>query len=311
MTGRFQLSAPVREALAEGRPVVALETSVLAHGLPRPRAREAAEAMGTAVAARGAVAAWVGILGGSVHVGLDGRELDVFVEANGVAKVARRDVPMAVAAGAPGATTVSTTLWAAATAGVEVAATGGIGGVHAGAADVSSDLVELARVGGTLVCSGPKSIVDPVATLERLEELGVSLIGYRCARLPLFLVEQSELPLEHRADSPAAIASVVAVRRDLGISSTLLVCNPIPAERALPAPVVEEAVAHCLTEARRQGVRGKAVTPFLLRCLADRTAGMSLESNLALLASNAALAADVAGCVADLDPVRPRRGGAA
>ncbi|MGH2555513.1 MAG: pseudouridine-5'-phosphate glycosidase, partial [Actinomycetota bacterium] len=186
MTEAFVISTAVREALDTGRPVVALETSVLAQGLPYPRNLEAMDAMTGAIRGRGAEPAWVYVKLGAVQVGAPEADL-VRLSTEGVAiKVARRDLPMAAAAGRLGSTTVSATLWAAARAGIEVTATGGIGGVHLGSSDVSADLIELSRNPGTLVCSGPKSIVDPGATLERLEELGVGLLGYRCERLPFF-----------------------------------------------------------------------------------------------------------------------------
>jgi pseudouridine-5'-phosphate glycosidase len=210
------------------------------------------------------------------------------------AKVARRDLPAALAGGHLGATTVSATVWAARAGGIEVVATGGIGGVHPGTGDVSADLLELARTPVTLVCSGPKSIVDPEATMERLDELGVGVIGYRCSHLPFFLVREAPPVLEHRADEPAEVAEIVRARQDLGMEAALLVCNPIPEAAALPAEEVSAAVAACVARAAAEGVRGKALTPYLLGCLAERTGGASVEANLALLESNAALAAEVA-----------------
>jgi pseudouridine-5'-phosphate glycosidase len=193
-----------------------------------------------------------------------------------------------------GGTTVSATLWAANRAGIEVMATGGIGGVHPGSGDVSADLLELARTAGTVVCSGPKSILDPAATLERLEELGVAVIGHRTDRLPFFVVRDSGLPLEHRADDAAGIAAAARARRDLGVRSALLVCNPCPEGAALPHEEVAAAVDRCADLARTEGVGGKALTPALLACLAEETGGRTLEANLSLLEDNAALAARVA-----------------
>jgi pseudouridylate synthase len=292
------LSEEVRAAVADGRAVVALETSVLAQGLPPPSNAGAARDMAAAIRERGAVPAWTGVFDGALHVGLDDRQLAALATDGRAVKVARRDLPMAVASGAIGSTTVSATLWAAARAGIEVAATGGIGGVHRRSGDVSADLAELARTPGLLVCSGPKSIVDPLATLERLEELGVGILGYRCDRMPFFLALDSGLPLEHRVDSPEQAAAVAASRRALGSRSTLLLCNPIPAPDALDPHQVSHAVAECEEQLERSHVAGKAVTPFLLSCLAERTGGASLRANLALLRSNAALAADVAVALA-------------
>jgi pseudouridine-5'-phosphate glycosidase len=283
----------VRDALDAGRPVVALETSVLTHGLPTPANRDAAGSMTKAIRAAGAVPAWVWTDGGRLRVGASDRELDRLVEGE-PAKVARRDLPMAVATGRLGGTTVSASLWAASRAGIEVTATGGIGGVHPGTGDVSADLLELARTPGTVVCSGPKSILDPAATLERLEELGVGVIGHGTDRLPFFVVRDSGLPLEHRADDAAGIAAAAVARRDLGIHSALVACNPCPEDAALPGDEVAGAVAGCADRARAEGISGKALTPFLLACLAEETGGRSLEANLALLEDNAALAARVA-----------------
>jgi pseudouridine-5'-phosphate glycosidase len=189
-------------------------------------------------------------------------------------------------------------LWAAAAAGIEVAATGGIGGVHLGSGDVSADLLELARTPGTLVCSGPKSIVDPGATLERLEELGVAVVGYRCDRLPFFVVRDVGLPLEHRVQTPEEVAAFAAARAALGVDSTLLVCNPIAEDAALEADEVDAAVRTCVGRASDRGVSGKALTPFLLSCMAEVTDGRSLEANLSLLRSNAGLAGRIASALA-------------
>ncbi|HXF58160.1 MAG TPA: pseudouridine-5'-phosphate glycosidase [Actinomycetota bacterium] len=288
------LSRAVAEALDAGRPVVALETSVLAHGLPRPRNLEALERMDRAVRDAGAEPAWVSVLGGAVRVGTPPEELRRLAEEGGAAKVARRDLPAAVASGRVGATTVSATVWAAHRAGVEVVATGGTGGVHPGTGDVSADLLELARTPVTLVCSGPKSVLDPAATAERLEELGVLVLGYRCDRLPFFVVREAEVPLEHRVETAEDAARVARARRALGVESAVLLCNPVAEAHALDREEVRLAVGECLGRAAREGVAGKAVTPFLLSCLAERTQGRSLEANLALLEANARLAGEVA-----------------
>ncbi|MFB3737701.1 MAG: pseudouridine-5'-phosphate glycosidase [Candidatus Velamenicoccus archaeovorus] len=302
MTSRLEIAEPVRDTLERGGAVVALETSVLAQGLPPPRNLEAAERMHEAIDARGAVPAWIGVRDGLVRVGLDRAELEELAEPGVAAKVARRDLPAAVAWGRLGATTVSATIWAAHRAGIPVAATGGIGGVHPGSGDVSTDLAELAVTPVLLVCSGPKSIVDPVATAERLEELGVAVVGYRCDRLPFFLAREAPVDLEHRADDPAGAAALVRAQRELGTGSAVVLANPVPADAAMDPVVVADAVRACQERAGREGVGGKALTPFLLGCLAERTGGASLEANLALLASNAALAAEVAVAVAALTP---------
>lgn len=298
MTEPFVFSDDVADALSTGRAVVALETSVLAQGLPHPHNLEAGRAMSKAIREQGAAPAWIWIDGGHVRFGGDDGELERLASSGAAAKVAKRDLPMAVAGGGLGATTVSATLWAAHRAGIEVAATGGIGGVHPGSGDVSADLLELAHTPGTLICSGPKSIVDPAATLERLEELGIGVVGYRCDHLPFFLVRETPFRLEYRAETPEEVAATVASRAALGIESAVLVCNPIAEEDALPEDEVAEAVMRCLAGAAGERVRGKAVTPFLLTCLAERTGGRSITANLSLLRSNAALAGAVASSLA-------------
>jgi pseudouridine-5'-phosphate glycosidase len=291
----FSLSDEVRAALAARGAIVALETSVLAQGLPPPHNTTAAAALDACVRRGGAVPAWVSIDRGAIRVGLSAADLDALCDPGTKAiKVARRDYPAALASGALGSTTVSATLWAAAALGIEVMATGGIGGVHPGTGDVSADLLELARRPGLVVCSGPKSIVDPEATLERLEELGVLVAGYRCDRLPFFLATDSGLALEHRVDTPDGAAALARARAALGIESAVLLCQPVPEERALERNRVAAAVAICETRAAQAGVSGKAVTPFLLSCLAEVTAGESLRANLSLLQANAALAAQIA-----------------
>jgi pseudouridylate synthase len=291
-------SEEVRRALDAGGPVVALETSVLSQGLPVPRNAEAADAMSAEIRGLGAVPAWIGVVSGAIRIGLSGAELERFCDPRDVAKVARRDLPMIVAGGGLGATTVSTTIWAAHAAGIRVGATGGIGGVHPGTGDVSADLLELARTPVVLVCSGPKSIVDPVATAERLEELGVAMIGYGVDRMPFFLAREAPVELEHRADTPEQVAAVARAQHELGTRSGVLVCNAVPAPHALEAGAVAEAVRRAEARAGREAVRGKAVTPFLLSALSEETGGASLEANLALLRSNARLAAEVAAALA-------------
>jgi pseudouridylate synthase len=298
MTGPIRLSEEVAEALAGGRPVVALETSVLAQGLPVPQNDEAARTMAGAIRATGGVPAWIAVDGGEVRIGVGDADLARLTVPGAAAKVARRDLPMVVASGGLGATTVSAASWAAHRAGIDVLATGGIGGVHRGSGDVSADLLELAATPILVVCSGPKSIVDPEATMERLEELGVSVLGYRSDRLPFFVAGYADVALEHHIDTPGAAAAVILALRRLGIGSSVVLCNPVPAGVALDRDVVADAVRACEEAAVRRGVRGKEVTPFLLSCLAERTGGQSLRANLSLLECNAGLAAEVASALA-------------
>jgi pseudouridylate synthase len=291
----FAVGDEVRAARSDGRGVVALETSVIGQGLPRPRNWECVELMSSAVRGTGAVPAWVGVVDGSVVAGLNDAQLRRVAESDAVVKVARRDYPIAVANRQLGATTVSATIWAAARAGIAVSATGGIGGVHPGAHDdVSADLLELARTPGLLVCSGPKSIIDPVATIERLEELGVLVVGYGVDRSPFFLATDAGVDLEHRIDDASEAARMLSAASALGMRSTLLVCNPIPAAMAMDADEIAVAGKEAETRADAAGVQGKARTPFLLAALAELTRGRSLESNLALLEDNARVAAEIA-----------------
>jgi pseudouridylate synthase len=295
---RIRLGGEVGAARSEDRPLVALETSAIGQGLPHPRNVECVERMSEAIRAAGAVPAWVGVLGGDVVVGLSEADLSIFSEPGRAEKVSRRDLPAACARGGPGATTVSATIWAAARAGIHVGATGGIGGVHLrNRDDVSADLRELARTPGLLVCSGPKSIVDPAATVERMEELGVSLLGYRIDRLPHFLAAEVPIELEHRVETPEEAAAVLTASLALETRSTLVLCDPVPPAFALDPEEVAAATSRAEDRAAAAGVRGRDLTPFLLAAIAEETDGRSLEANLALLEANAALAAEVAAAL--------------
>ena len=299
MSRAFRVADEVGVARKLRNGVVALETSVIGQGLPVPENRECIERMNAAVRASGAVPAWIGVVDGTVTVGLTDEQLARFAEPGVATKVARRDVPVAVANGALGATTVSATVWAATAAGIEVAATGGIGGVHPGRdPDVSADLLELARTPGLLVCSGPKSIIDPAATAEKLEELGVALVGYGVGRLPFFLARETSVELEHRVDTPGEAAAIARAVSDLRVPTTVLLCNPVPDAEAMDAGDVASAVAEAEARAGRDGVHGKERTPFLLTALAEITGGRSLRANLALLEDNARVAGLVAASLA-------------
>jgi pseudouridine-5'-phosphate glycosidase len=295
VSAAVELGDDVSAALAAGRGVVALETSVIGQGLPPPENDECVRRMSEAVRSAGAVPGWVGVLDGSVRLGLSPDELARFLVPGAATKVARRDLPVAVASGALGATTVSATVWAAGVAGIAVAATGGIGGVHHGPVpDVSADLLELARTPVLLVCSGPKSVIDPAATAERLEELGVAIVGYGVDRLPFFLARDAGVDLEHRADTPEEVAAMGRSLERLGARSAIVVCNPVPEPLAMDAGEVAAASRACEERAAAEGIGGKALTPFLLSCLASATGGRSLRTNLGLLEDNARLAGEVA-----------------
>ncbi|HEV7991461.1 MAG TPA: pseudouridine-5'-phosphate glycosidase [Gemmatimonadaceae bacterium] len=291
---------PVADALAWGRPVVALESSVLAQGLPIPANREALERMTGAVARAGALAAVTAVVRGTCTLGIDEEELERFLRRDGVRKVSARDLPVAMAQQADGATTVAASLGIASAAGAVVFATGGIGGVHRDAPfDESADLGELAATPMIVVCAGAKSILDLSATLERLETLGVTVVGYRTSELPGFYSRSTGLRLPARAESAAEIATVHRAARLLGRKQALLVVQPPPADVALDANEVDGAVERALQEARASGVRGAAVTPFLLAAVERATGGRSLQANLGLLEENAFLAGEIAVWLAD------------
>jgi pseudouridine-5'-phosphate glycosidase len=292
----LRISAPVADAIAARRPVVALESSVLAQGLPIPANRQAASRMNAAVERIGAVPAITAVVRGQLSIGLDGEDLERFLNRDHVRKVSARDLAVACAQRADGATTVAASLCIAGAAGLEVFATGGIGGVHRDAPfDESADLAELARTPMVVVCAGAKSILDVPATLERLETLGVTVVGYRTDEMPGFFTTSTGLRLTARAETPGEIARIYRTSRELGRPQATLVVQPPPAELAMPAELVDGAVVTALEEARRSGIRGAAVTPFLLAAVERATGGRSLETNLGLLESNATLAAEVAG----------------
>ena len=283
----------VAEALAAGRPVVALESTLLAHGLPPTRNREVAAAVEAAVAAKGAVPATIAVLDGHVRIGLDGAGLDR-VCGGGLAKLSARDLGPALALGVDGATTVAATTLLAARAGIRCFATGGLGGVHRGARDSwdeSADIGVLATTPIMVVCSGVKSILDVGATLERLETLSVTVVGYRTDRFPGFYVTDSGHPVAWRVDDPAQAAAVL--RASPGPAAVVL-ANPVDAASQLDPEAHDRALASGLAAAARAGSSGQDVTPFLLRHLRDETGGASLEANIDLVLSNAGLAAEVA-----------------
>ncbi|MEP6730887.1 MAG: pseudouridine-5'-phosphate glycosidase [bacterium] len=301
-SARVRVLPPVAEALAAGRPVVALESSVLAQGLPIPANREAAERMVSAVIREGALHAITAVVRGEATLGITAEELERLLARDGVRKVAARDLPVAMAQGVDGATTVGASLSIAVATNALVFATGGIGGVHRDAPfDESSDLVELAKSPIVVVCAGAKSILDLAATLERLETLGVTVVGYRTDEMPGFFTRSTGLQLSARADSAEEIADVHRAGRLLGRRQATLVMQPPPDDVALPQDLVDRAVHFALDEARRTGVRAAAVTPFLLGAVLKATEGRSLLTNLGLLEENAALAARIAVALSGAD----------
>ena len=297
MHDRLVILPEMREALAVGMPVVALESTIITHGMPAPRNLETARQVEEEVRAAGALPATIAILDGRIRIGLEAAELERLADEKEVAKVSRADLPAVLAAGGVGSTTVAATMICAELAGIRVFATGGIGGVHRGAGesfDVSADLQELARTPVAVVCAGAKAILDLAKTLEVLETFGVPVIGYGCDELPAFYSRGSGLPVPLRRDSAAEIAAVMATKWRLGLGGGLVVANPIPREAEIPAAEIAGHIETALAEAARQGVQGKAVTPFLLARLEQLTGGASLEANVALVRSNARLAAGIA-----------------
>lgn len=302
MRAYLRVAEEVAAALAEGRPVVALESTVIAHGLPRPANAAVALAMEAAVRAAGAVPATIALLAGEIVMGLSAAEIERLGAEDGVWKASRRDLAVALARGATAATTVAGTLACAALAGVRVFATGGVGGAHRGAAgsfDISADLPELRQAPLVTVCAGAKSILDLPLTLEYLETLGVPVIGYQTDEFPAFYTRTSGLRVPHRAESPAEVASIARAQWESGLGGGLLVTAPIPEQHALPPERVEAAVSRALAEATERGIGGPRLTPWLLARVAELTGGESVAANRALLLNNATIAAQVAGALAE------------
>ncbi|MGD6746152.1 pseudouridine-5'-phosphate glycosidase [Streptomyces sp. BH106] len=292
------VSEEVRDAVGAGRPVVALESTIIAHGLPRPRNLRVAHELEKLVRDEGAVPATIAVLDGRPHVGLDKQQLERVANDDAIRKLSHRDLPPALATGASGATTVSATALLASLAGLRVFATGGLGGVHRGwtqTQDESADLGLLARTRITVVCAGVKSILDVPATLQRLETLGVSVAGYRTERFPGFYLADSGEPVDWTLRSPGEVAAVMRAQDDLAAGdSALILANPVPEAEQLDPALHARVLESGLRECERQGVGGQAVTPFLLDYLARRTKGASLEANLAAVRGNVRLAARVA-----------------
>ena len=294
----------VAAARAEGRPVVALESTIVAHGLPRPDNLRIAREIENVVRDAGAVPATIGMIAGELVVGLSDAELARLATADGVVKLAARDLAVAAAAGVDGATTVSGTAAVAAAAGIEVFATGGLGGVHRQAAttfDESADLVTLSRTPLVVVCAGVKSILDVGSTLERLETLGVAVVGYQTRRFPGFYLTDSGFDLDWSVPSPAAVAEIMRARRAQGVHrGAIVVANPLPVDEQLDPDLHDEVLASGLSIMEREGITGKAVTPFLLAHFHEATKGRSLDVNVRIILRNAALAARIAASLGPL-----------
>ena len=295
MNPYLDISPEVQQALSEGRPVVALESTIISHGMPYPKNVETALRVERTIRENGAVPATIAIIGGRLKAGLSESEIEYLGKTGrAVAKVSRRDLPVIVANHADGATTVATTMLIAHMAGISVFATGGIGGVHRGAEttmDISADLEELAQTPVMVVCAGAKSILDLGLTLEYLETKGVPVIGYGTDELPAFYTRQSGFGVDYRVDSPEELAAMFRAQRALGYRGGMLVTNPIPEQYAMDKTVIDAAIEQALRECAEQGVHGKETTPFLLARVVELTGGESLESNIQLVLNNARVAA--------------------
>ena len=300
----LDVSPEVAEAVAAGKPVVALESTIISHGMPYPQNVETALKVESIIRENGAVPATIAILGGRLKAGLTPEEIEYLgKKGHEVTKASRRDLAVLVSKGADGATTVTTTMMIAYMAGIKIFATGGIGGVHRGAEttmDISADLEELAQTPVMVVCAGAKSILDLGLTLEYLETHGVPVIGYGTKELPAFYTRKSGFEVDYRMDSPEEIAAAFHVSRELGLKGGMLVTNPIPEEFAMDHEVINKAIDEAIAQANAQGIHGKATTPFLLAKVKELTGGDSLDSNIQLVFNNARLAAKTAAALCQL-----------
>jgi len=302
-TTYLDIHPEVAAALAEGKPVVALESTIISHGMPYPRNVETALMVEQTVRDAGAVPATIAIINGRLKAGLSKEEIEMLGKAGAeVTKVSRRDIPFIVAAGKHGATTVAATMIVAEMAGIKVFATGGIGGVHRGAQqtfDVSADLQELAGTNVAVICAGAKSILDLALTREYLETHGVPVIGYQTAVLPAFYTRDSDQTVDYQLDSPAEIAAALHAKWELALDGGAVITNPIPEQYAMPREKIDGAISQALQEAEEQNIGGKESTPFLLARVCELTGGDSLDSNIQLVLNNARLASQIAAELSD------------
>ena len=298
MNAYLDINAEVAAALAEGKPVVALESTIISHGMPYPQNVETALAVERIIRDNGAVPATIAVIGGRLKAGLTAEEIEYFgKKGQAIAKASRRDLAVLCARGEDGATTVTTTMIIAHMAGIKIFATGGIGGVHRGAEttmDISADLEELGQTPVMVVCAGAKSILDLGLTLEYLETKGVPVIGFGTEELPAFYTRQSGFKVDYRIDTPAELAKVFKASHEMGMKSGMLVANPIPEEFAMPRAVIDAAIEQAVNECNEKGIKGKETTPFLLARVSELTGGDSLASNIRLVFNNAKVAAQTA-----------------
>ncbi len=293
----IRISQRVEDALKNGKPVVALESTIISHGMPYPRNVETALRVEKVLEDAGVVPATIGIIDGVGVVGMSHEEIEEFGKRGGIAKVSRRDLPVIYAKKLWGATTVATTMILAAQAGIEVFVTGGIGGVHRGATqtfDISADLQELANTNVTVVCAGAKAILDLPLTLEYLETQGVPVLGYKTKELPAFYSRKSGLELDYAVDTPEEFASIINEKRANNLKGGILVCNPIPEQYEIKKEDIDVSINEALKEMDAQGIHGKDCTPFLLKTIVELTKGQSLDANIELVLNNARLGAEIA-----------------
>ena len=303
MNRYLDIKPEVAEAITAGKPVVALESTIISHGMPYPQNAETALSVEKIIRENGAVPATIAIIGGRLKAGLSPEEIEYFgKKGQAITKASRRDLAVLCARGEDGATTVTTTMMIAHMAGIRVFATGGVGGVHRGAEktmDISADLEELADTPVLVVCAGCKSILDLGLTLEYLETHGVPVIGYGTENLPAFYTRESGFKVDYRMDTPEEIARAFKIKNDLGLRGGMLVTNPIPEAYSMDPSVINKAIDQAVEEARQKGIHGKESTPFLLARIKDLTGGDSLDSNIQLVYNNARLAAQIAAAYID------------
>lgn len=297
----LRITPEVRTALEEGKPVTALESTIISHGMPYPENIENARTLEERVREAGTVPATIALRNGRILIGLSGEDLEYFGSSEDIGKASRRDIPAVLAKGLSAASTVSATMMCSDLAGIRVFSTGGIGGVHRGAEDtfdISADLQELARTSVAVVCAGAKAILDIPRTLEYLETMGVPVLGYKTGELPAFYTRESGLKTDYRVDSPEEAAAVMAAKWDLGFTGGILIANPIPEEASMDRKKIERAIDTALAEARRWAITGKELTPFLLDKIKELTGGESLSANRRLAEHNAGVAGQIAAAYA-------------
>ena len=294
---KIQLSSEVEVGKKLGQPIVALETTIVSHGMPYPDNLNTALEVENIIREEGAIPATIGVVGGKIKIGMSKQEIELFAKSSDVTKVSRRDIPIVMSNNANGATTVAGTILLAKLAGIDVMATGGIGGVHKDAEntfDISADLQELSKTDVTVVCAGPKSILDIGLTLEYLETMGVPIIGYNTNLLPTFYCHESKFEVDFNYTKPSEIAKVMLNQKHLSLKGGMLVCNPIPKEFSIDSTIIENSINSSMEIAKKNNVKGKDLTPFLLQNITSLTEGETLKSNIKLMFNNAKLAAKIA-----------------